>query len=94
MRSRTLREGSLGLFILMGLGLAGGLIFWLKGVKIGRQSYQFIARFPEVIGIQTGSAVRYRGVAIGNIALIQPGINGVDVTLEINSSDLLIPRNV
>jgi phospholipid/cholesterol/gamma-HCH transport system substrate-binding protein len=94
MRSRTLREGSLGLFILMGLGLASGLIFWLKGVKFGRQSYQFIARFPEVIGIQTGSAVRYRGVVIGNIAAIQPGINGVDVTLEITSSNLLIPRNV
>lgn len=94
MRSRTLREGSLGLFILMGLGLASGLIFWLKGVKIGRQSYQFIARFPEVVGIQTGSPVRYRGVVIGNIASIQPGINGVDVTLEINSSDLLIPRHV
>jgi phospholipid/cholesterol/gamma-HCH transport system substrate-binding protein len=94
MRSRTLREGSLGLFILMGLGLASGLIFWLKGVKFGRQSYQFTARFPEVVGIQTGSAVRYRGVVIGNIAAIQPGINGVDVTLEINSSNLLIPRNV
>jgi phospholipid/cholesterol/gamma-HCH transport system substrate-binding protein len=94
MRSRTLREGSLGLFILMGLGLASGLIFWLKGIELGRHSYQFIARFPEVIGIQTGSAVRYRGVTIGHIASIQPGINGVDVTLEINSSDLLIPRNV
>ncbi|MGB3241029.1 MAG: MlaD family protein [Geitlerinemataceae cyanobacterium] len=94
MRSRTLREGSLGLFILMGLGLAGGLVFWLKGVNIGRQSYQFSARFPEVIGLQAGSPVRYRGVVIGNIASIDPGINGVDVTLEINSSDWLIPRNV
>jgi phospholipid/cholesterol/gamma-HCH transport system substrate-binding protein len=94
MRSRTLREGSLGLFILMGIGLASGLILWLKGVKLGRQSYQFIARFPEVTGIQTGSAVRYRGVVVGKIASIQPGVNGVDVTLEISSSNFQIPRHV
>lgn len=94
MRSRMLREGSLGLFILMGLGLVTGLVLWLKGVKLGRQSYQFTVQFPEVTGIQTGSSVRFRGVAIGNIASIQPGINGVDVTLEINSSTLQLPRNV
>lgn len=88
-----LREGSLGLFILMGLGLAGGLVLWLKGIEIGARSYHFIARFPEVIGIQVGSSVRYRGVTVGKIAAIDPGVNGVDVTLEINSSEMLIPRN-
>ncbi|HIK30968.1 MAG TPA: MCE family protein [Oscillatoriales cyanobacterium M59_W2019_021] len=88
-----LREGSLGLFILLGLGLVGGLVLWLKGVKLGGRSYQFIARFPEVIGIQVGSSVRYRGVTVGKIAAIDPGVNGVDVTLEINSSEMLIPRH-
>lgn len=94
MRSRMLREGSLGLFILMGLGLVTGLVLWLKGVKFGRQSYQFIVQFPEVTGVQMGSSVRFRGVTIGNVTSIQPGINGVDVTLEIDSSAMLIPRTV
>jgi phospholipid/cholesterol/gamma-HCH transport system substrate-binding protein len=94
MRSRTLREGSLGLFILLGFGLFGGLAFWLKGVNLGRRSYQFVTEFTEVTGVQTGASVRYRGVVVGKIAKIEPGINGVDITVEIDSTDLHIPRTV
>ena len=94
MRSRTLREGSLGLFILTGMGLFTLLFLWLQGVNLGRRSYEFIVRFSNVLGVQTGSVVRYRGVVVGKVTQISPAPEGVDVTVEITSPDFAIPRDV
>lgn len=93
LRSRTLREGSVGLFALVGLILLGGLAIWLRGGGLGQQGYQFTVRFEDVSGLQIGAPVRYRGVNIGKIASLQPGSNHVDVVLEIASTDLQIPRD-
>lgn len=94
MRSRTVREGSVGLLIIVGVALVAGIAFWLRGVRFGSRSYQIQVEFPDVNGIQVGDAVRYRGLRVGKIENIQPGTNGVDVTLEIASSDLVIPKDV
>ncbi|WP_072013816.1 MlaD family protein [Myxosarcina sp. GI1] len=94
MRSRTVREGSVGLLIIVGVALVAGIALWLRGIKFGSRSYQIQVEFPDVNGIQVGDGVRYRGLRVGKIANIQSGTNGVDVTLEISSSDLVIPRDV
>ncbi|MEN9519650.1 MAG: hypothetical protein RLZZ381_2238 [Cyanobacteriota bacterium] len=94
MRSRTLREGSVGLLIILGILLFSGLALWIKGFSFGNQSYQIIASFSDVNGIQIGDGVRYRGLQVGRIDDIRPSSNGVDVIIEIDSSDLLIPRDV
>lgn len=94
MRSRTLREGSVGLLIIFGIFLIGGVALWLRGFKFGEESYQIVADFPDVNGIQIGDPVRYRGLRVGRITEIKPGSNGVDVGIEIDSSELVIPRNV
>ena len=78
MRSRTLREGSLGLFIVIGLALFAVSGLWLRGFQAGRRSYSFIAEFDRVAGIQAGASVRYRGVSVGRVEAIRPGPNGVD----------------
>ena len=93
MRSRTLREGSVGLLIIFGILVFGGLALWIKGIKFGAKSYKIIADFPDINGIQLGDGVRYRGLQVGRVNNIQPGTNGVDVVIEINSADLLIPRD-
>ena len=93
MRSRTLREGSVGLLIIFGILVFGGLALWIKGIKFGAKSYKLIADFPDVNGIQLGDGVRYRGLQVGRVDNIQPGTNGVDVIIEIDSTDLLIPRD-
>lgn len=93
MRSRTLREGSVGLLIIFGILVFGGLALWIKGIKFGAKSYKIIADFPDVNGIQLGDGVRYRGLQIGRVENIQPNTNGVDVVIEIDSTDLLIPRD-
>lgn len=92
MRSRTLREGSLGLFILLGLGLFGLLSLWLRGVTVGRDTYEFVVEFQDALGLQPGAPVRYRGVRVGRLLDVVPGTNGVDATVEILSEDLKIPR--
>ncbi|MEP0870248.1 MlaD family protein [Trichocoleus desertorum AS-A10] len=94
MRTRTVREGSVGLLILLGLGLFGALILWLRGLSVGNRTYQVIVEFANVAGLQEGAPVRYRGVVIGKIEAVRPGPNGVDVFLEISSSDLVIPSDV
>lgn len=93
MRSRMVREGSVGLLILAGVALFGGLVLWLKGLNPANRSFTVIVDFSAINGVQTGSPVRYRGVNVGRIAQISPGPNGVEVKLEIGRADLIIPLN-
>lgn len=94
MRSRTVREGSVGFLILVGIGLFGGLVLWLRGVQLGNRSYKFAVEFASAQGMQIGTPIRYRGVAVGKITALKAGSNGVDVTLEIAPGTLVIPRDV
>lgn len=92
MRSRTLREGSVGLLVIFSIILFGGVALWIRGIKFGEKSYKIIVDFPNVNGIQLGDAVRYRGLSVGRIEEIKPSTNGVDVVMEIDSSKLVIPK--
>ncbi|NEP43154.1 MAG: MCE family protein, partial [Okeania sp. SIO2H7] len=94
MRSRAIREGSLGLLILLGLGFFGGLILWLRGFQFGDRSFTAVIEFNSASGLQVGAPVRYRGVTIGKVMQIKPGPNGVDVKIRITPADLIVPRSV
>jgi phospholipid/cholesterol/gamma-HCH transport system substrate-binding protein len=94
MRSRAVREGSVGLFILIGLGLLGAFILWLRGVSLGKRTYHAIVEFTSVSGIQVGAAVLYRGVNVGRISEIRPGINQVDLEIEFSSTKIIVSKNV
>ncbi len=93
MRSRTVREGSVGLMILLGLGIFVGLGMWLRGMHPGNRSFRAVIDFANIGGVQAGSPVRYRGVTVGRIVSIQPGPNGVEVQVDISPADLIIPRD-
>ncbi len=94
MRSRTIREGSVGLLILAGLAAFVGLVLWIRGMKWGARTYQFIVSFTDVAGMKVGATVRYRGVDVGRITDVKATTNGVDATIQIDSANLVIPRNV
>ncbi len=94
MRIRTVREGSVGLLILLGLGLFVGLVLWLRGVTFGQRSYKIFVEFADAAGLQKGAVVRYRGVQAGKISEVRPQPNGVEVEIDINPADLVIPRDV
>ncbi|BAY98389.1 hypothetical protein NIES37_23390 [Tolypothrix tenuis PCC 7101] len=94
MRSRTFREGSVGLLILMGVGAFGLIVIWLNRVSTSRGSYKAIVEFANAGGMQKGATVRYRGVKVGSISAIRPGPNNIEVEIEIPQADLIIPSNV
>lgn len=94
LRSRAIREGSVGLFALLGLIVFGGITIWLRGGGWGEKNYQFTASFPMVDGMQIGAPVRFRGVTVGKIVGLQPSSNKVEATIEISSESLQIPKNV
>ena len=94
MRSRTNREGSVGLLILAGIAVFGGIVLWLRGIKLGATTYKIIAEFPDVNGIQVGDAVRYRGLKVGKISRINPGTNGVDIIMEMIPAISSFPKQL
>ena len=94
MRSRTIREGSVGLLTILGVLVFGGLVFWLRNLEFGKSSYKVTMVFPDVNGIQPGAPVNYRGYKIGEITDIQPSSEGVDVAVELSPTTLSIPQNV
>lgn len=94
LRSRSIREGTVGLFALLGLVIFGGITIWLRGGNWGQQSYKLIVEFDNVAGLQLGAPVQYRGVQVGRLVTLKPKENIVEAVLEINSTDLLIPRDV
>ncbi|WP_088240230.1 MlaD family protein [Calothrix rhizosoleniae] len=92
--ARTLREGSVGLLLLVGLGVLGIVILWLNRFAASGKSYTAVVEFANAGGMQKGAVVRYRGVKVGRINSIQPGPNNVDVEIEISQPELIIPRDV
>ncbi len=94
MQSRAVREGSVGLMLIAGLGVFGAIFLWLKGLTPGTQSYNIVAQFDRAPGIQPGGAVRFRGIRVGKIARIEPGINGVGVVMQMDDPNLIIPKDV
>jgi phospholipid/cholesterol/gamma-HCH transport system substrate-binding protein len=100
MRSRTIREGSVGLLVLLGLGIFGGIVLWLRGFNPSNRSYQVTLEFSEdrgladVSGIQTGATVRYRGIPVGRVLEARTTANAVEVDVEIAPATLVMPRNV
>ncbi len=94
MRSRTVREGSVGLLFLIGLGVFGLIVVWLNRVTASRSTYKAIVEFANAGGMQKGATVRYRGVKVGNISAIRPMVNNIEVEIEIAPPDLIIPSNV
>ncbi|MEO0457904.1 MAG: MlaD family protein [Cyanobacteria bacterium P01_A01_bin.114] len=91
MRARTIREGSVGLLVLVGIGLFGILILWLRGINPRQRSYQLTVQFDNTSNMQIGTPVRYRGVPVGRVVSIDPNPNAVEVEVEISQGDLRIP---
>lgn len=92
MRSRTIREGSVGLLILVGLGLFALLVIWLRGFRLGARDYRFITEFRDAGGMQVGSVVRYRGVVVGRVTAVKATSTAAEVEIEISPATLEIPR--
>jgi phospholipid/cholesterol/gamma-HCH transport system substrate-binding protein len=94
MQSRAVGKRSVGLMLLVGLGIFGAIFLWLKGLAPSSQTYNVIGKFVEVPGIQPGGVVRFRGIRVGKIAKIEPGVNGVDVVMQMDDPNSIVPKDV
>ena len=94
MRSRTMREGSVGLVILAGIALFTGAALWLRGLNPGNRSFTIFVEFGNSAGLQPGAIVRFRGVNVGKIVAVKPSPNKVEVEVQISPADVIIPRDV
>ena len=92
MRARAIREGSVGLLILVGVGLFGVLVLWLRGLNPGNRNYEIAITFDNSLGMQIGTPVRYRGVPVGRVVEITPLSNEIEVLAEITEAGLRIPK--
>ncbi|WP_052128207.1 MlaD family protein [Neosynechococcus sphagnicola] len=92
--SRIVREGSVGLLALVAVVFFGVTILWLRGFTFGDRNYRVLIDFLNVSGLQVGSPTLFRGVTIGRVTAVRPEPNGVEVEITINSSTLVIPRDV
>lgn len=94
MRSRTVREGSVGLLILLGLAVFGGLFLWLRDWQPGQRAYQATIRFANAEGMQVGTPVLYRGVVAGKISAVRLSANYAEVDIRISPATIIIPKDV
>jgi len=80
----------IGLFVLLGLALSLAFLVALGGGWLRGDRPRLLARFnQDVSGLDAGSAVRLRGVAVGKVASIliragQSGGNSIPVIIEID----------
>ncbi len=92
MEQKTIREGSLGLVILLGAGVFIGIILWLRGFRIGESGFNFAIKFPDAGGLDVGSTVRYRGVTVGRVQSLTVENDAAIVTVAIANPKIVIPR--
>jgi len=92
MQAKAVREGSLGILILLGIGVFGGIILWLKGVRLGETGFVFDIKFPDASGLDVGSNVRFRGVQVGKVQSLNVQNDGAIITVAIANPSLIIPR--
>ncbi len=92
MQSRVVREGSVGLLLLLGLGVTVGIIAWIRGMHFGGQ-YSLAVELSDAIGLNVGSPVKYRGVKVGRVRSLTPSVYGVMAQVDITPASFVIPRN-
>ncbi|WP_448561279.1 MlaD family protein, partial [Trichothermofontia sp.] len=94
MRARTIREGTVGLMILVGFLVFGGLLLWVRDVRLGQRTYTIVVEFQDAGGVRLGSNVSYRGVRVGRVTQVRPLADRIEVVVEFNSRNLIIPQPV
>jgi phospholipid/cholesterol/gamma-HCH transport system substrate-binding protein len=93
MRGRVFREGTLGIFIIVVLGALAGVLLWQRGLRIGGTGFSFIVELDDASGLDVGSPLRYRGIQVGTVQSVKAGTSKVRVSVEVDNSDLAIPRD-
>ena len=69
-------------------------MLWLRGVRLGSESWIVTADFANAGGLAARSPVTFRGIMVGTVRSIDVTPMAVKATLEINADDLQLPLPV
>jgi len=92
MNRRGIREGLVGLLILVGVGIFAGLYLWISG-GLRQTGYRFTVALLDANGLSVGAQVRLRGVRVGQIERLTPRPSVVQVEVLIDRPDVLVPKD-
>ncbi len=79
----------IGLFVIAGLLIGAVVIIWVSAADMFMKGSTYVSYFDESVqGLQTDSAVKYRGVEIGKVDSIKvaPDYRLIEVVMKINLS--------
>ncbi|MFQ5515052.1 MAG: MlaD family protein [Myxococcota bacterium] len=85
--ARRIDRWKLGLFAVLGMGLAFLALLWLGTAGFGGRTIEVVSYFNESVqGLDVGSAVKFRGVRIGHVSriAIAPDRRHVEVASELD----------
>jgi phospholipid/cholesterol/gamma-HCH transport system substrate-binding protein len=86
-RARTLLQLRVGIFIVAGLVILVGLVYFLgRGAGLFQRQYRLVAGFAQIGGLIEGATVRLAGVPVGRVSAIRlppPGATRVQVELSL-----------
>ena len=81
----------LGLFVVTGLAIGLGVVFWIGLRRLNRDAFSIVTYFDESVqGLDVGSPVKFRGVTLGNVSTITvaPDRRHVEVWMRIYKDEL------
>lgn len=92
---RSVWEGGVGLFVISGAVLLSLTVAWLKDYQVRSRThkYQAVVQFSKANGICVGTPVRIRGVDVGNVISFRSTLDSIDVVVQVQDANVVIPRN-
>ena len=91
---RSVREAIVGFSIVGAIAAFAGTMLWMRGIRLGAETWTVTVRFDDAGGLDARSPVTYRGILVGSVRSINVTPQAVVATLEINEPDLRLPLPV
>lgn len=91
---RSVREAIVGFSIVGALVGFTGTMLWLRGERLGAETWTVTANFSDAAGLAERSPVTYRGIVVGVVKKVTVTPAAVQAVLELDQEDLLLPMPV
>jgi phospholipid/cholesterol/gamma-HCH transport system substrate-binding protein len=91
---RSVREAIVGFSIVGAIAAFAGTMLWMRGIRLGAETWTVTVSFDDAGGLDVRSPVTYRGILVGSVRSINVTPQAVVATLEINEPDLRLPLPV